>query len=112
MYEGQIIASGSPRQLRQQVEDDAGSPLLVGGDQPLAALHALRDAGCRGATLQGRRVRVLSPDAKRDEQRVRDILEKAGVEVSSIDQATVSMQDVFVQQVFARQQSESSESKS
>jgi hypothetical protein len=54
---------------------------------------------------------LLSPSVERDEQRVRKILEKAGVEVSTIHRATVTMQDVFVQQVVARQQNESSKSR-
>jgi ABC-2 type transport system ATP-binding protein len=106
MHQGRIIASGSPLQMRRGIERDVGAPLLISAPQPLSALHALREAGFRGATLQGRRVRLLSPKAEEDEQRIRQLLADRGVQDASIERAAVTMQDVFVCRVLSHEQAD------
>jgi ABC-2 type transport system ATP-binding protein len=110
MYGGQIIASGAPRAMQREVAEQAGRPLLVDSDEPLAALQTLRDAGYDGATLQGRRVRLLSPDLEGDEQHIRQILGDANIQAAALERDAMTMQDVFVQRVLARQSGQASAS--
>jgi ABC-2 type transport system ATP-binding protein len=106
MDQGLIVASGSPPEMRQHVERKAGIPLLLGARKPLSVLHALREAGFRGAALAGRRVRFLSPNREHDAEHIRRLLADRDIEDVSIERASVTMQDVFVCHVLAQQQTD------
>ncbi|TVS17733.1 MAG: ABC transporter ATP-binding protein [Planctomycetaceae bacterium] len=101
MHDGALIALGTPEQLRKDVASEAGTPLLVETDDPLAALDVLRRAGFDDVVLQGRSVRLLSRDHRHDEKQIRQPLDEAGIRVTEMSQGDVTVQDVFVHHVTA-----------
>lgn len=101
MHDGELIALGTPEQLRKDVAAEAGTPLLVETDDPLAALDVLRQAGFDDVVLQGRSVRLLSRDHRHDEKQIRQSLDEAGLRVTEISEGDVTVQDVFVHHVTA-----------
>ncbi len=99
MHNGALIAMGTPEQLRKDVVNEAGTPLLVETDEPLHALDIVREAGFDDVVLQGRNVRLLSRDQQHDEKRIRQALDEAGIRVTGTGQGEVTVQDVFVHHV-------------
>ncbi|BCO31281.1 ABC transporter ATP-binding protein [Thiohalobacter sp. COW1] len=103
MYAGRIVADAPPATLKHEVEKEAGRLLELTVADAARALALLRGAGYSGAYLHGDRVRLLSRDPEGDSERIRTLLEAAGLVLpaASIRTRSLSMEDVFVYQVTA-----------
>ncbi len=96
MYAGRIVAAGSPAEMKAEVEEEAGALLEVRCDRPLEALEPLQEAGFEGVSLFGRDIHLLAREPERARDRVREILEKEGLGLESVQRRSLSMEDVFV----------------
>lgn len=101
MYAGQVVAEGSPADMKRQVEKEAGRLLEVVTDQPGKAVVQLQRAGFAGAALFGTRIHFFCRDPVRDEECACQALESSGVTVRSVTTRPLSLEDVFVYKVMA-----------
>ena len=101
MHAGRLVAAGSAQQLKRQLEQDAGQPLAIQADQPMAALDLLRQAGFSGATLFGTKIHLLSRSPERDAPAIRQLLGGHGIELRSLGPTRLSLEDVFIHRVLA-----------
>ncbi|MBN1342682.1 MAG: ABC transporter ATP-binding protein [Phycisphaerae bacterium] len=99
MHAGQIVASGPPASMKEDVENEAGRPLVVVTDDAAEALTALARAGFEGASVYGRSVRLLSRVPERDGKLIEETLGQAGVRMRSVEVQPLSMEDLFVYHV-------------
>ena len=104
MYAGRIVAEGSPAEMKQQVEKEAGQLIEVATDQPGLALARVTGAGFAGAALFGTKVHLFSIDPVQDEVRIRQSLISDGIHVHAIAVRPLTLEDVFVQRVMALEQ--------
>ncbi len=107
MYAGQVVAEGSPEEMKRQVEQEAGRLFEVVVDQPAKALGHLRQAGFQGAALFGIKLHFFCRDPLRDKACACQALEGSGVRVTSVNELPLSLEDVFVYRVMALEQAES-----
>jgi len=101
MYAGRVVADGTPEDLRQQAEKEAGHLIEVIADQPGKAVLALRRAGFAGAALYGKRIHLFCRDPVRDQECACRALESSGVKIESAVMRPLSLEDVFVYKVMA-----------
>jgi ABC-2 type transport system ATP-binding protein len=106
MYAGRIVAEGSPADMKDQVEKEAGQLLEVSTDQPGTALRRVTREGFPGAALFGTKLHLLSHDLSQDEVRLRKALSSDGVRIESIATRPLSLEDVFVHRVMTLEQQE------
>lgn len=106
MYAGRIVAEGSPVDMKDQVEKEAGQLLEVSTDQPVTALRRVTREGFPGAALFGNTIHLLSRDLSRDEARIRAALSSDGVHVERVAPRPLSLEDVFVHRVMTLEQQE------
>ncbi|MEJ8567200.1 ATP-binding cassette domain-containing protein [Elongatibacter sediminis] len=99
MYAGRIVADDSPQNLKREVSREAGELLELRSGDPLAALGILAEGGFDGAALYGRRIHLLAKDGAQAQERIRKLLERGGVTVTSIRPVPLTMEDVFVYRV-------------
>ena len=99
MHAGKVVAYDSPAGLKSDVERRFGQLLEVRCDTPYEAQNVLRKGGFEDATLHGRRVQVLAPDAEKVKAQVRSLLESARIPVHDIRRLPLTMENVFVQNV-------------
>jgi ABC-2 type transport system ATP-binding protein len=111
MYAGQIVAEGSPVEMKRQVEKEAGQLLEVATDQPGLALGRVTGAGFAGAALFGTKIHLLSHDPSQDEARLRTALSSDGVQVQAVSTRPLSLEDVFVHRVMAMERQEQAAAK-
>ncbi|MDE3042390.1 MAG: ABC transporter ATP-binding protein [Nitrospirota bacterium] len=106
MYAGRIVAEGSPAEMKDQVEKEAGQLLEVVTDQPGPALRRVTRAGFTGAALFGTKIHLLSIEPGQDEARLRAVLSSDGVHVLGVSARPLSLEDVFVYRVMALERQE------
>jgi ABC-2 type transport system ATP-binding protein len=106
MYAGRVVAGGSPADMKQQMEQEAGHLLEVATDRPMAAIEALHQAGCAEASLFGTRVHVLCRELEQDRSRLLDVLSRAGIAVTTVAVRPVNLEDVFVYHIMALEQAD------
>jgi ABC-2 type transport system ATP-binding protein len=95
IFQGRIVASGSPTELKQQVM--TGELLLIECDQLGLALDVLQQApDVRDAAVFGNALHVVVPDARTIIPRLRADLSEQGIMVSRIEPIRASLEDVFV----------------
>lgn len=99
MYAGRIVADGSPSDLKQGVEEEAGHLFEVIADDPGKAVLELRRVGFADAALYGTRIHLFCRDPVRDKDGVCRALESSGVKVASVTVRSLSLEDVFVYKV-------------
>lgn len=105
MFAGRVVASGTPRQLRDQLQQEVGTPLELATSSPLQALRIAQRNGFARAALFGRSLRILTQYAVRDESRLRELLAANQVEVIATQFESVTMEDVFVHSILAEEES-------
>jgi ABC-2 type transport system ATP-binding protein len=101
MYAGRIISTGSPHDMKEALQREAGQLLEVSTSAPQDALRRLIGLGFAGATLHGREIHVLSKRAKEDQKRIRAALEEAAIQLTAIVPRALTLEDVFVYRVMA-----------
>lgn len=106
MYEGRIVAEGSPADLKRQVKGEAGSLFEVVVDRPGLALTRLQRAGFLGTALYGTTVHFFCRDLDRDMTCARRALEESGVNVLSVNERPLSLEDVFVYRIMGLERRE------
>ena len=109
MYAGRIISTGSPHDMKQALEREAGRLLEISTGAPQEALRRLIDIGFAGATLHGRNIHLLLTHAKEDQERIRAALEEAAIHVTAIVPRTLTLEDVFVYRVMAMEEAQRDE---
>lgn len=106
MYAGRIVAEGSPSDMKNQVEHEAGRLLEIDTNVPGQACRRLKGAGFSGAALYGTKIHLLSRNPSEDEERLRGVLASDGVRVKMITERPLTLEDVFVRRVMALEQQE------
>lgn len=101
MYAGRVVADDSPAGMKAAVEKEAGRLLEITAPQPQAALDTLIQAGFANASLFGKLLHVLCPDADQDSLQIAELLAAAGQPGVTIEPQPLSMEDVFVYRVTA-----------
>lgn len=94
MFDGAIIASGSPQELRKGA---GGGILVLEVERPREARDVLasrRDV--RTCILFGDRLHVMLEDGETTAQGIRRALEEAGIAVYRLEEAEAGLEDVFV----------------
>ena len=99
MFAGRVVASGTPRQLRDELQQEVGTPLELVTSSPLQALQVAQKDGFERASLFGRSLRILTQHAARDESRLRELLAVNQIEVIATQQESMTMEDVFVHSI-------------
>lgn len=95
IYRGQIVASGSPRELKQQAMK--GDVLLVEGKPLDKVLEALRTApDVLDAAIFGNAIHVVVPRATAIIPSLRSYLGRRGITVDRIEPVRPNLEDVFV----------------
>ena len=105
MYNGRIVADGSPAGMKGDLRKDAGHLLDVECDQPLQAVVIL-EKKFQGVALFGRKIHLLAQDMDEAEQEIQTILAAQGIRLIGIQETPLSMEDVFVYRVLALEQGE------
>ncbi len=93
IYRGKIIAEGSPGELRQK--HMKREVLEIEADKPVEALEALYRGGVEAAIF-GSLIHATVESVNEAMPGIRNILEKARVEVRSMEKIAPSLEDVFV----------------
>jgi ABC-2 type transport system ATP-binding protein len=94
---GQIVAQGTPQELKAELRGDAVQVELADGDRDGAAGLAIeRLPGVSELALDGRNVRARVDDGARAVPAVLAALEAAGVQVGSVTLARPSLDDVYL----------------
>lgn len=106
MYAGRVVAEGSPGDMKQHVEQEAGHLFEITADQPGKAVLELRRAGFAGAALYGTRIHIFCRDPVRDKECACQALASSGVAIHSVTARPLSLEDVFVYKVIALEEQE------
>ena len=99
MHAGRVVASGSPAEMKAEVEREAGQLLEILTDQPARAVALLDQSGIAGATLFGTRLHLLSRNPEVDTDKLYRTLTGSGVAVLSVEPRSLSLEDVFVHRI-------------
>jgi ABC-2 type transport system ATP-binding protein len=101
IYRGELIALGSPEQLKQErMREDV---LEVACDRPQEILDEIEKVpGVKEAALFGRALHVVTSDAQSAIPAIRRFLEERGHRPERIETITPSLEDVFVSLVEER----------
>lgn len=103
IYRGEIIASGTPGELKGNLMND--QVLRVSCDSPQEALERLvKIPGVNDAALFGMDLHVVTPDAAAMEPAIRDAL--VGFQLHAMERIAPSLEDVFVSLIEARDRTE------
>ena len=102
MVAGEIIAQGSPAEVKSQM---TGHLLEVETTTGQKALRVLKGhCGPARVSLFGNRLHILVDDAATAGEEVRDCLEAENIEVDRIDEIEFSLEDVFISLIEERRQ--------
>jgi ABC-2 type transport system ATP-binding protein len=96
IYEGRLVALGSPTSLKEDTSRRLGVPLCIDCAHPLRAWELLHKAFPR-IFLYGRRVRVFSSHPEEDALRIRRLLEQEGIPLYHLQEGEIRLEDAFIQ---------------
>ena len=97
---GRLIAQGSFEEIKKQTIN--GQVLEISLSDPLKGLSVLHNAMISGTLLidevelYGSLLHVRSSDIRRQKNRIRSILRKAGIKVEGLSEIEPSLEDVFI----------------
>jgi ABC-2 type transport system ATP-binding protein len=101
IYRGELIALGSPVELKTQLMQE--EVLEVLSDRPQEAMEEIRGLpGVREAALFGRGLHVVAEDGESVASRIRGHLAEKGFSVERVEKIVPSLEDVFVSLIDAR----------
>lgn len=95
MNRGEIVALGTPSELKKRWMSDAVLDLECGDFMKAAELLG-RDELFKEVAIFGRRLHLVTPDPAAAMEGSRKLLESAGISVTRIEAITPSLEDVFV----------------
>ena len=106
MYQGKLIALGSPHQLKtEQVKGELVEVITSDYARSLAVLST--DARYHQISLFGSAIHVIVDEASTAAPEIKRLLESAGVAVNSINRVLFSMEDVFISLMEAQEMNHS-----
>lgn len=106
MYQGKLIALGSPHQLKtEQVKGELVEVITSDYARSLAALST--DARYHQISLFGSAIHVIVDEASTATPEIKRLLESRGVAVNSINRVLFSMEDVFISLMEAQEMNHS-----
>lgn len=95
IHGGRLIARGSPAELREDMK--AGEMLELETSRPLEALAVLWEQPFAfQVAMFGNKVHILIEDPREAVQKIRESLERKGVEIHRLQPIPLSLEDVFV----------------
>ena len=94
LYDGRLIALGSPEELRSGMR--AGEMLELECDRPINALALFQETEGIRASLFGDRLHLLVDDAEAARPQVVARLERAGHPIRRVERVPLSIEDVFI----------------
>ena len=101
IYRGELIASGTPRELKSHYMTDA--ILDIDCTRPPDAMAAIeRVPAVKEAAIFGKGLHAVVPDAAAGEAAIREALQQGGFEVHRIERITPTLEDVFVSLIETR----------
>lgn len=105
IYRGELVASGSPTELKEQVVTD--QVLLVACERPQEALELLSEQpGVHDAALFGRDIHLMTEDAEHVAPALHQLLKNSGHAPRLVERITPSLEDVFVSLIESRDRAE------
>ncbi len=109
MDHGKLLAVGTPEEVKKLMR---GSILEIrAADSRRAAAILRKEMGVGSVGLFGDRIHVVTPDPQATEPKVKQILDRAGIELSGLRGIPPSLEDVFVSVLGKKEGVESSESR-
>ncbi len=106
MFAGRIVSDGSPREMKQSVEQHIGRLIELVTDHSTDAVAALTNAGLTNISLFGAKVHVLSLQPDQDVPRIRDVLAAHRIGLHTVTFPPLSLEDVFVSRVMVLEKQE------
>ncbi|MFA5263175.1 MAG: ABC transporter ATP-binding protein [Opitutaceae bacterium] len=104
IYRGELIASGTPRELKTQHMSEVVMELEC--ESPAEAMETLeRLPEIKEVALFGKGLHVVAPDAGLAEAAIRAALPKSGHRIDRLERITPTLEDVFVSLIEARDRS-------
>ncbi|MBA3015915.1 MAG: ABC transporter ATP-binding protein [Proteobacteria bacterium] len=101
IYRGELIASGTPETLKTELMQDEILEVIC--EHPQEAMASVKDLSLiKEVALFGQGLHVITGNAGEAGQPIHDHLTTRGINVSSIETITPSLEDVFVSLVEAR----------
>jgi ABC-2 type transport system ATP-binding protein len=101
IYRGELIASGTPVELKTQMMQEA--VLEVECSRPQDAMGEIEQfPGVKGVALFGKGLHVVATEAESVSAGLKGLLERKGYQVNQIGQIVPSLEDVFVSLIEAR----------
>lgn len=95
IHGGQLVAIGSPQEIK--AHQMHGQVLEVACDQPEVAIPILRQVGLFDEiALYGALLHVVTQDPIAHQPLIKQVLEKSGVQVMTVDRIAPSLEDVFI----------------
>jgi ABC-2 type transport system ATP-binding protein len=95
MYQGRLIAVGSPQALKDGMR--AGVMLELDCREPFRALRLLRsEPSMVRVSLFGSRVHVLVEEPTEAEPMIREVLKAGGLTIERLERIPFSLEDLFV----------------
>ncbi|MCA9137682.1 MAG: ABC transporter ATP-binding protein [Planctomycetales bacterium] len=104
MYSGRIVASGTPKMLRDNLRNSAGTPLTFATSSPTQSLRIARENGFRRAATFGRNLRILTTDIDRDKQHLIALMRDNNIEAFNWHRDDLTMEDVFVDSILSQEE--------
>jgi ABC-2 type transport system ATP-binding protein len=105
IYRGELIASGSPEQLKTEHMQEAVLEILCARpQQAMAEIETI--PGLRDVALFGKGMHAVTADAAAATRAVRERLEASGYAVDRIERIDPSLEDVFISLIEARDRAE------
>ncbi|MBC7249122.1 MAG: ABC transporter ATP-binding protein [Anaerolineae bacterium] len=92
---GRIVAQGSPQEIKETKM--RGQVLEIDCDRPDVAVPALRQLGLfEEIALYGALIHVVTDDAEAHKSTIKEVLERQGITLRTIDLIAPSLEDVFI----------------
>ncbi|HYG99473.1 MAG TPA: ABC transporter ATP-binding protein [Terriglobales bacterium] len=108
IYRGELIASGSPRQLKTEIMHEDVLEIMC--ERPQDAMGELEGiAGVREVALLGRTLHVVAKDGEVVSARIREELPVKGFSFEAVEKIAPSLEDVFVSLIEARDRAEAAQ---
>ncbi len=105
IYRGELIASGSPEQLKtEHMQEEVLEILCERPQQAMAEIETI--PGLRDVALFGKGMHAVTEDAAAASRAVRERLEQRGYAVDRIERIDPSLEDVFISLIEARDRAE------